>query len=258
MTRKIPSTRDGSAFLSGILSELSPYFILPDMEKLDLILQEMLTARFGRTIGSQILDRCRESRDFAQHLDSYGTQRVGAPEQNATGTGRDLEFRSMSLLLASAAELLQTTVSSLLEELGGFAARNIPGFCSQHATPSSAAGFFEVLAFLHSSCAGVFELISTGSFKVETSLDGSLNIQCSLWEDDLWEFLEGFFSEIQRRFEGDSSMIHSRILSPQGQMLHSFTFRRFHEEPMERVQSLAEPRCSPTPVSSRHMELMSV
>jgi len=179
------------------------------MEKLESILQEMVVRKFGKRGWDIVLQRCIACHDFEQHLESYGAQRVSPasfkPREEAYGPDLSSGFH----LLISAAETLGTSVSDLLEDVGEHYASNLPIPGELAAPFASSAGFFSALAFFHTSCMWIYEILTPGSLRLATAGNGGLKIRCATREKDLGAFVKGFILEIHRRFEGSSAAIRS-------------------------------------------------
>jgi len=195
------------------------------MEKLEILLQEMVIRRCGKKSWHSILQRSLALCDFDQHIESYGTQRVAmlgklspVPECNRT-------ISAGSSLLTSAAELLGMTVSGMLEELGGYYAHDLRNGTSPPRPFTSVADYFSAAAFYYNSCSWILETIVPGSLQVTSGADGRLKIRCALRENDMGIFLKGFLSEIQGGLEGPAAITHSETISPGGDFIHSFVSR---------------------------------
>ena len=59
------------------------------MEKLELILQEIVVERFGQRTWQLLLQKYHTHQGFDQHLESYGAQRVAAAARKAPAAERD-------------------------------------------------------------------------------------------------------------------------------------------------------------------------
>lgn len=211
------------------------------MEKLDFILQDMVVGEFGKSTWLLILERCLVHRDFDQHIESYGAQRVAAQEQKLPGEGCDLDISLGSPLWDAAAEVLGTTAPCLLEGLGGRYARRLQ---KERASPrrplASDADFFLAIAFYFNSCSWILGTVVPGTLQVTSGAEGWLKIRCALRENDMGAFLKGFLSEIQGGLDGPAAIIHSETTSPRGESIHSFVLRNGAEiQPEPRTESLA-------------------
>jgi len=196
------------------------------MEKLDFILQDMVVGEFGKSTWHLVLERCLASRDFDQHIESYGAQRVAAQKPKMRGVGCERDLSSGSLLREASAEVLGTTASGLLEGLGGHYARNLQKKCaSPRLSLTSGADFFLAAAFYFNSCSWILETVVPGTLQVTGGGDGWLKIRCALRENDMGIFLRGFLSEIQGGLDGPAAITHSETISPGGECIHSFVSR---------------------------------
>ena len=196
------------------------------MEKLDLILQDMVVGEFGKNTWLLILQRCLAVRDFDQHVESYGAQRVAAQEQNVRGAGCGREISPGSPLRDASAEVLDATAAGLLEGLGGHYARSLQKKCASPRRPlASAVDYFSAIAFYFNSCSWILEAVVPGTLQVTSGGDGWLKIRCGLRENDMGIFLKGFLSEIQGGLDGPTPVTHSKAISPGGDFIHSFVSR---------------------------------
>ena len=196
-----------------------------DMEKLEILLQEMVVRRFGKKCWHSILQRSVALCDFEQHVESYGAQRVATREEIPPGPGCGQASSAGSPLLDSAAELLGMTVCGLLEELGGHYASSLRRGVSPPRPFTSEADYFSAAAFYYNSCSWILEAIVPGSLQVTATAGGWLKIQCALRENCLWAFLTGFLSKILAGVDGPVEVSHAETTTLRGVPLHSFVLR---------------------------------
>ncbi len=196
------------------------------MEKLDFILQDMVVGEFGKSTWLLVLERRLANRDFYQHIESYGAQRVAAQEQKLPCASCDPAISPGSPLWDSAAEILGTTASRLLEGLGGHYARSLQ---KAHASPrrplASDADYFSAIAFYFNSCSWILAAIVPGTLQVTTGADGCLKIRCALRENHMGTFLKGFLSEVQGGEDGPAVVTHTEAINPRGETINSFVIQ---------------------------------
>ena len=210
-----------------------------DMEKLEILLQEMVVRRFGKKCWNSILERSVALCDFDQHVESYGAQRVAAREGMSLVPECGHATPAGSLLLDSAAEVLEMTVHGLLEELGGHYAHGLRRGDSPRRPFTSPADYFSAAAFYYNSCSWILEAIVPGSLHVTATADGWLKIQCALRENLLGAFLKGFLSAILSGLEGRADVTHAEATNPRGESIHSFVLRNGGTiEPEHRTECL--------------------
>ena len=197
---------------------------LKNMEKLESILQEMVVLRFGQEawllIQEQILDRC----DFEQHIESYGAQRLGG--QMPFDIPSDRMSSSPSRILDATADLMETTVPGVREEIGRHFARGLHHCEFPHCQPDSGADRSSAQANQCATCPLRVGMIVPGSLRVKAEAQGRLEIQCSLLENDQWVFLRGFLSETLEGLDGPGVLTHSETITPDGKSAHSFVIRK--------------------------------
>jgi len=163
---------------------------------LEKLLQEMIAARYGKKTWLLILQRCLVRQDFDLHLDSYGEQRVTAPERKACGPEPGQKSCGGALLVHSAAGFLGSTVPGLMEELGRHRARGLRKNEFPHLAPASDADLGAAIIFICASCPWIPEIIASGSGPDPSDRQSARGI---LREEDLLAFLNGFLSEIRNR-----------------------------------------------------------
>jgi hypothetical protein len=195
------------------------------MEKLEILLQEMVVRKFGKRRWNSIIQASLPLCDFEQHIESYGPQRVAAREFFSPAPGCGQILSAGSRLVESAAELLGTTVPGLLEALGGHFAHSLQSKGSPRRPFASEADYFSAAAFYYNSCSWILDAIVPGSLRVRASDDAGLEIQCVLRERDLLMFLKGFLSEIRGGQDGPSIVTHTASSAPRGETVHTFVVR---------------------------------
>ena len=196
------------------------------MEKLDFILQDMVVGELGKGTWLLVQERRHANRDFFQHIESYGAQRVAAQEQKLPGASCDLAISSGSPLWDSAAEVLGTTVSRLLEGLGAHYARSMQkGRASPRRPLAPDAECFSAIAFYFNSCSWILATVVPGTLQVTTGADGGLKIRCALRENHMGTFLKGFLSEVQGGEDGPALVTHTEAINPRGETIDSFVIQ---------------------------------
>jgi hypothetical protein len=198
---------------------------IQDMEKLEILLQEMVVRKFGKRRWNSIIQASLPLCDFEQHIESYGPQRVAAREFFSPAPGCGQILSAGSTLMGSAADLLGTTVPDLIEELGGYFARSLQNKVSPRRPFASEADYFSAAAFYYNSCSWILDAIVPGSLRVRSTHDAGLEIQCVLREADLRPFLKGFLSEIQGGQDGPATVTHAEATSHSGEAIESFVIR---------------------------------
>lgn len=198
---------------------------IEDMEKLEILLQEMVVRKFGKRIWHSIIQASLPLCDFEQHIESYGPQRVAALDKLSPVTEGRLIPSNRSTLLDSAAELLDTCVPDMLEQLGGHYACSLKDGTFPRLPFASGADYFSAAAFYYNSCSWILDAIVPGSLRVRATNDSGLKIQCVLRERDLLMFLKGFLSEIQGGQDGPSIVTHTESSAPRGETVHTFVIR---------------------------------
>ena len=198
---------------------------IEDMEKLEILLQEMVVRKFGKKRWLSIIQASLPLCDFEQHIESYGPQRVAALETLLPVPKGRLITSNRSTLMDSAAELLDTCVPDMLEQLGGHYARSLQEGTSPHRPFASEADYLSAAAFYFNSCSWILDAIVPGSLRVRAIPGGQLKIQCVLRERNLRMFLKGFLSEIQGGQDGPSIVTHTESSAPCGETVHTFVIR---------------------------------
>jgi len=195
------------------------------MEKLEILLQEMVVLRFGQEawllIQEQSLDRC----DFEQHIESYGAQRLAMPDQRPVGIPSERKSPPARLLNATA-ELMETTVPGVQEQLGGYYARSLRHCEFPHCQPDAEENQLSERTNQCATCPLRVGMIVPGSLRVKAEAQGRQKIQCSLLENDQWVFLKGFLSETRRGLDGPGVLTHAETITPDGKSAHSFVIRK--------------------------------
>lgn len=195
------------------------------MEKLEILLQEMVVRRFGKKMWYSVVRRSVALGDFDQHVESYGVQRVVSTRNLPPGPDARKASPAGSPLFVSAAEILGVTVARLLEELGVSFARSLQAGAFPRAPLASGADYFSAAAFYYNSCSWILEEVVPDSLLVTASRDGWLKVQCGLRDSSLCDFLRGFLSKILGGADGPSSVSHAETVTLRGETVHSFVMR---------------------------------